>query len=350
MGHRNEVNHVQFSGDGKYLVSGGDDGTVRLWNADTGVPIWNAVTLLSKPSRLYSHRGWATLTPTIRASARVTSKVEQAIETRGVMGRANLDTHTFCLLTKDRKLELWHTKSDEMVWQVDAPELTNLRPHKEGCLFTTPLGVQEVDGKARTKTFPNTENARSLSIQSNTIVVGLDASVLTFSDADHTRPTSTHKISTGISSAALHPVSKRLIVGFNDGSIESFPQQDALGDKSRLIDQKVSSPVTHLLIGEHDLLVVGYANGRVRLLNQSSGRVLTDVRLHGAIRFLRFEAGHLEAVSDLGQHRRWDISALELSPCSLAQNIRKHIPVQWVQGKPVSAPTPSEIPAPECDP
>jgi len=276
--------------------------------------------------------------------------VERAIESRGLLGRVGTKTHTLCLLTKDQKLELWNTQLDELIWQVDAPELSELQPYKGGCLFTTPLGVQEVDGKARTRNFPKTENARSLSVQDNTIVVGLDESVVTFLNADHTTPASVYKMSPGISSAALHPTAKTLIVGFNDGSIESYPQQGSLSQKSRLIDQKVSSAVTHLLVGQHDLLVVGYANGRVRLLNQSSGRALEDVRLHGAIRFLRFESGVLEAVSDLGQHRRWDISALQLSPCTLAQNVRQDISVQWVQGKPVNAPSLSESSTPACDP
>ena len=36
-GHKDNVNCVAFSPDGKYIVSGSDDGTVRLWNIETGV-------------------------------------------------------------------------------------------------------------------------------------------------------------------------------------------------------------------------------------------------------------------------------------------------------------------------
>src|SRR5205809_764516 len=35
-GHDGEVSAVVFSPDGKYLLSGSFDGTVRLWNAQTG--------------------------------------------------------------------------------------------------------------------------------------------------------------------------------------------------------------------------------------------------------------------------------------------------------------------------
>ena len=43
-GHTNYVNDVAFSPDGKRIVSGSEDGTLRLWNADTGQPIGQPMT------------------------------------------------------------------------------------------------------------------------------------------------------------------------------------------------------------------------------------------------------------------------------------------------------------------
>ena len=43
-GHTAPVESVAFSPDGSRIVSGGDDETLRLWNADTGQPIGEPLT------------------------------------------------------------------------------------------------------------------------------------------------------------------------------------------------------------------------------------------------------------------------------------------------------------------
>src|SRR4051812_20359425 len=53
VGHTNVVNSLSFSGDGKYLASGGDDNTVKIWKIEA-VPSLVNVTSLAIPSRVSS--------------------------------------------------------------------------------------------------------------------------------------------------------------------------------------------------------------------------------------------------------------------------------------------------------
>ena len=45
-GHSNEVNSVAYSPDGKYILSGSDDHTVKIWDAATGKEVRHRVLTL----------------------------------------------------------------------------------------------------------------------------------------------------------------------------------------------------------------------------------------------------------------------------------------------------------------
>jgi WD40 repeat protein len=48
-GHKNDVNSVAYSPDGRIIVSGSDDNTIRIWDAHTGAEIREPLT---------GHTGW----------------------------------------------------------------------------------------------------------------------------------------------------------------------------------------------------------------------------------------------------------------------------------------------------
>jgi WD40 repeat protein len=46
MGHSNHVNSVAYSPDGKHIVSGSEDWTVRIWDAAMGKEVSHRVLIL----------------------------------------------------------------------------------------------------------------------------------------------------------------------------------------------------------------------------------------------------------------------------------------------------------------
>ena len=57
-GHKGSVWSVGWSGDGRRVVSGGQDGTVRLWEADSKQLFWRPVEKWRPLAVLEGHKGW----------------------------------------------------------------------------------------------------------------------------------------------------------------------------------------------------------------------------------------------------------------------------------------------------
>ena len=57
-GHQAEVNAIDFSRDGRWVTSVGDDGRIRTWEIETGEPLWRTRGIGGNPLRSLSQRGW----------------------------------------------------------------------------------------------------------------------------------------------------------------------------------------------------------------------------------------------------------------------------------------------------
>jgi WD domain, G-beta repeat len=67
-GHLGSVDSIAISADGKTIVSGGQDGTVRLWNAETGAPIGQPLT--GHPGSVNSITTFGNISVTISADGK----------------------------------------------------------------------------------------------------------------------------------------------------------------------------------------------------------------------------------------------------------------------------------------
>ncbi|HEY7313767.1 MAG TPA: sigma-70 family RNA polymerase sigma factor, partial [Gemmataceae bacterium] len=102
-GHIGEVTIVKFSADGKRLVSGSTDGTVRLWDTTTGRPlrIWRA------------HKA--------RRPVRVTSYIDAGVKTLDI----SADGRRVVSAGSDECVKLWDVASDKEVRTIRLPAREN---------------------------------------------------------------------------------------------------------------------------------------------------------------------------------------------------------------------------------
>ena len=84
LAHRGRVDYLTFNPDGTIVATGSLDGTVRLWDADTGLSLGPPMSHKGAVSRLPSAPmagGWRRLAPTISsAAARVPAPVVGDVE------------------------------------------------------------------------------------------------------------------------------------------------------------------------------------------------------------------------------------------------------------------------------
>jgi hypothetical protein len=80
----------------------------------------------------------------------------------------------------------------------------------------------------------------------------------------------------------------------------------------------------------------------VALLDLEDGSMLARTRLHGPVAQLLNEGDALYAVTELGDHLRWDLASLRSDYCSLLQDVWSQVPVVWEQGKPSVRKPPAE--------
>jgi len=117
--HDNQINSVSFSTNGKYVVSGSDNGTARVWEAATG-----------KEVARMTYDGWVffvTFSPdgkyVASGSSDGTVRVWEAATGKEIARMIHVDVINFIAFSPDGKYVISVSKDDARVWEWQADDL-----------------------------------------------------------------------------------------------------------------------------------------------------------------------------------------------------------------------------------
>ena len=335
IGHSNEVNEITYNPDGTLAATASDDGTIRLWDVETGRPAWRGVALLRDPPIRATHLGWHTLNGAeVEASS---TGWMRAVEDRARFAEETSDGQTLCMRTVNG-FELWSRASDTMRGQRTGP-LNGVRAIGEGCVVWAEQGLWRYDSTGTSTQLFSEERIEAVGPGDNRLLIaledGLHSRIVSMANGSDTfEPHCV--VGSGVS--ALLQSHGEMILGFPDGSIEVLSANTA---EIRLtLDDTPSSAVTRLLEGPSETLLAGFSSGQFGLWSQRDGARLISGQVHGPISHLLIQEQTLHALSDLGQYLSWDLSAFYRSRCELLKAVWARVPTVWQNGRPVLQPPP----------
>jgi WD40 repeat protein len=317
---------VRFSADGKLAATSSDDGTVRLWDPETGKPFWHSAGMLRDPPRIYSHRGWLALEQGVAGEppkGRWRAAAEGARKLAVDRGSRHL-----CLVDHQGSIELWDLAADRRRFQDRRQKITAILAVESGCVV---LAGGQALLYARSGAFKELgAGVSTLAPDGEGILVASGRKVIAFDATGAQRAVWDGEV--GVT--AITRVDGRLVLGFPNGSIE--PALATGTDTGPLSFEGVpSSPVVQLMAGPPGTLVAGFADGTLGIWSLEHGTRLDHVTLYGPVVHLQMGGEKLYAATELGDYRVIDLSAFHVEHCVLLRRAWQAIPVVWEGGRPV---------------
>ncbi len=343
VGHQAEVNRVAWTADGKAVVTGGDDGAVRLWDPTTGRSLWHTVALAPGPVQLLTHEGWLDLdgkdtTVAVHPDpAKLPAAAWRTALQGGARGSAvHRNGKTLCVARWDGTVELWDMTRDTRVASAPLGQPEQVLALSEGCALRAGGKVALLTAQGALTELP-TEGEVTTIGGGSPLLVGVEGAVLAFDDNGAV----THKLAVAVGATALGNGSEGAVVGYRDGAVAVQPWEST---RARWLERVPASPARITVPGPPGTLIVGYVSGEVGLWSERDGSALVDAHLHGPIDHVLVEAAHVHVASELGAYLTWDLEAFEASRCDVLRRVWASVPVTWEDGAPLLTPPPTDHP------
>ena len=317
------VRHVSFSPDGLWLASADDGGVVRLWHASTGRPHWRAPVLLRDTLQLLTHRGWVDLR-TNKVRRGVQQRWRRAAEERGWM--ASVSGSTLCVQTLEGELEAWDREGDRLLFQRSLPGVEQVLALPGACVSRARGSVQLHRSMASRRL---ASSASAMAIAGHRILVASGRRVHTFTLSGE--PAADYTATPGAQTLALGE--EGLVLGHRNGQIEVIGATRAPAGDQPFFEGVPPSPVTLLAHGPMRSLLAGYGDGSLRIWSLEGGAPLVRAKLHGPVRHVALVGNALHVATELGDHQRVDLDALQLGYCELLRRVWGAVPVLWRAGR-----------------
>jgi len=340
------VQVLATSEDGRLLAAVGTDHAVRVWDLDSGRLRHRAPVLLLEPAPLLiGDQQLSRPSPDESGAAAREADLEphlldlvDAVQARGRLGRSGASGSRLGLITDEEDIELWNVHTGTMTMAVSVPGAVDLGLIEHGFVSLADGSVRSWQcadsGSECTSTTLVQDDATALAVTPDeTILVATADRVRRFGVGG----TEIDPIAADSGVCAMAEVDLGIVLGYEDGTLEV---RSAAADwRAVLVLQgQLAQPVTAILDGPESTLVVGYAEGTVRMWDLRSGADYFSTRIHGPVVHLARQDDLLYAVSQVGDHRVLDLSPFEQSYCEVLNQIWQVVPGAWVDERVVEHP------------
>lgn len=326
-GHRADANRIAFAKNGAWMITAGDDSTLRAWETDSGRAAWFAAGLVGNPPQAFTHRGW--LQP--GAEPRPLERPEEwrkHVEQNARLARELPGGERLCTATHQDSVVAWNIQSDSGSTPVSVPGLREVVAVPGACVSLSENGEARVhldSGSTR----QIASGASAIGWDGQRVLVAIDRTIRLFRATGE--PLTTIPADVGIT--AMAGVEGAIAVGYRDGSIELVSPDGSKPSPGTAFDDAPSVPVESILAGPPGTIAAGFLNGMLVVWDLRSGATLHTSQLHGPVAHLNLSGHQLSAASELGDHVRVDLSVLSRDYCELLQEVWKEVPVVWSEGR-----------------